>query len=209
MTKPSNTEFTGWCLDDPIEKAPVKDMLPDWALPMLTTPDKWKNYSDDAVYEADKRIRKWIASMGSKWKSSAKMRRYTFRMLSEILGLDDVTRSQKNYANIAKVFAYYSTRIIKDTNIGKKRAKKVYVISPTRLKKPPYSLRLRLEELDKEGAWQTFRLPKDDLEPGHARNPRTDANMQRRSEIARERANAVLREWRESHSQSEPSSDAR
>lgn len=172
------------------------DMLPHWALPLLTTPDRWANYSDDAIYEADKRIRDWIRTMRSKWTKKGMDRRYSFVMLCDILGLSKIVETRKNYKSISKVFAYYSTRINKQTTINGKKCKNVYTISPKRLDRLPYSLRLRLEEMDGEGAWQSFKLPKDDLEPGHARNPRTEANMQRRKKERREKANAVLREWR-------------
>lgn len=200
MTKVSFTEdgeFESLDLSSQRDKVEVDDMLPGWALPLLTTPDHWANYSDDAIYETDKRIREWIQSMRSKWSRKGMDRRYSFVMLCEILGLTKVVETRKNYKSIAKVFAYYSTRINKQTTINGKKCKNVYTISPKRLIRKPYSLRLRLEQMEGEGVWQNFRLPKDDLEPGHARNPRTEANMQRRREERRKKANAALRQWRE------------
>lgn len=174
----------------------LDDMLPSWAMPLLTTPERWANYSDDAIYETDKRIREWIESMRSKWTRRGLDRRYTFAMLCEILGLSKIVETRKNHKSISKVFAYYSTRINKDTKINGERHKTVYTISPRRLSRAPYSLRLRLEQMEGEGTWNSFKLPKDDLEPGHARNPRTEANMQKRREERRKKANAALREWR-------------
>lgn len=200
--------FEGWSLADPIEKAPVTDMLPEWVQPFLTTPDKWENYSSDVVYQTDKRIRNWIDIMKKTWSKSGVDRRYTFKQLSEILGLEEVIEVRKNYNIVARIFAYYSTRIQKDTFVRGKRAKRVYTISARRLSKPPYSLKLRLEQLEKEGTWRDFVLPKDDLEMGHARYPRTEANMQKRSKEARSRANAVLREWRESHNTGKSRTDS-
>lgn len=194
--------FIGWSLEEPIEKAPMKDMLPDWALPLLTTPDHWDNYYNDAVYEADKRIRKWIKTMRSTWTKRGLDRRYTFNQLSEILGLKEVVEVRKNYNHIAKVYAYYSTKISNCTTINGHKYKRVYTISPSRLRRSPYSLKLRLETMEEEGDWRNFKLPKDDLEPGHARNPRTDANMQARTKLGRERANAVIRQWRKANGRS-------
>lgn len=188
------------------EKADTSDMLPGWALPLLTTPEHWENYSDDAIYEADKRIREWIQSMRSKWSRRGLDRRYSFNMICEILGLSKVVETRKNYKSISKVFAYYSTKITKQTTIRGKKYKNVYTISPKRLRLKPYSLRLRLEQMEEEGTWQNFQLPKDDLEIGHARNPRTEANMQKRSRERRDKANAVLREWRAINGRSKSSS---
>lgn len=201
--------FTGWDLSEPAEKLPLKDMVPSWSLPYLTTPKEWANYSSDVIYEADKRIREWIASMKSKWSRNGQDRRYSFTMVVQILGLEEVAVMKKHHATIAKVISYYSTRIMKDTKIKGKRCKTVYVLSAKRLERPPYSLRLRLEQMEGEGVWQNLRMPKDDLEPGHARHPRTDANMQRRSRMAKDRANAVNRQWKSEHRKGEPGSDAR
>lgn len=57
---------------------------------------------------------------------------------------------------------------------------------------PPYSLKLRLEWLGEKGdipTWSNMAVPKDDLEPGHARNYKTEKNMERRREQARARYN--------------------
>lgn len=191
-------EFEGFRLDD--EKTPVEldDMVPEWAQPMLCRPDAWANYSDDLVYEVDKRLRKWASTM--KWTKRGLDRRYTFREIAEILGLYKEIGKGANYAKIARVFAYYSTRIQRDTTVNGVRKKKVYTLSPARFRnRLPYSLRLRMEEMGDSGTEdpRRLRLPADNLEPGHARNPRTEANMARRSEEIRRRFNEYQRERRE------------
>lgn len=176
----------------------TKDMLPGWALPILTTPERWENYSNPLIYETDKRIREWIGAMKSVWTNrKGNDRRYCRKDLVEILGLEDAIKTAHDNKIVSRIFAYYSTRIVERSTINNKRVKKVYTLSPRRLKRKPYSLKLRLEELEGEGCWANFTLPKDDLEVGHARNPRTEANIEKRKQAGRERANAALREWRE------------
>jgi hypothetical protein len=102
----------------------------------------------------------------------------------------DITRLRR----LTKVLAYYSTKIQKAGMIrGKNYTKTVYTLSLKLYKKrPPYSLRLRLQWLTDQGimpTWHNMQLPKDDLKPGHARNPKTDENMRIRRERAKQRYN--------------------
>ena len=161
----------------------------------LGTADQWKNYSDPFIYEADKAMRNWITSMceNSKWKRNYKLRRYTASMLFEKVFQKeyDGTKDMKMMTRFAKICSYYSSKISKSGSInGKMYSKSVYAISPKRLQKPPFSLRLRVEWLAENGELPTnynMRLSKDDLKPGHARNPKTEENMRRRSERAKQR----------------------
>ena len=202
MTKLSltdNGEFLSLDLSaDTNKKIETRDMLPGWALPILTTPDRWENYSNELIYETDKRIRTWIKAMKGTWKSRrGDDRRYSRKDLIEILGLQDAIKNAHDDKIVSRIFAYYSTKIADRTSIRGRKVKKAYTISPARLKRSPYSLKLRLEELEGEGHWANFRLPKDDLEVGHARNPRTEANIERRKQRGREIANRALKDWRE------------
>jgi len=161
---------------------------------------KWENYSDAKLYELECLLRAFLQDKKEndyKWMHQAKWRRYTTRMMFEILY--GVTWSSEEYGigvlyKLAKLLGYYSTRIIKGgtTIRGKSTKKKVFCLSAKRLENPPYSLKLRLEWLAERGeipCWQNMKLPKD-LEAGHARNPKTEARMQERSAKARAR-------WRE------------
>lgn len=205
MSKLSLTDdgdFLSLDLSDPEEKLDTEDMLPGWALPILTTPERWENFSNPLVYETDKRIREWIKSMRKHWKNGGKGsdRRYSRKDLVGILGLQNCIKNAHDDKIVSRIFAYYSTKIQETTSIRGKKVKKAYTISPARLKKKPYSLKLRLEELDGEGCWRSFNLPKDDLEVGHARNPRTEANIEKRRQRGRDRYNAVRRQWRAANS---------
>lgn len=164
-------------------------------LPYLGEPDRWEQYTDAMTYEMDSMIREWIATMCKvpSWKRSYRNRRYTMSMVIEqVYGRPyDQAKDQKRVMRLSRILAYYSTRVQNGGSInGKSYAKTIYTISPNRLNKPPYSLKLRLEWLAERGEVPTHRnmaLPKDDLKPGHARNPRTEKNMEKRREQARQR----------------------
>ena len=161
----------------------------------LGSADQWKNYSDQFIYESDKAMRQWIASMkeNKSWKTNYKKRRYTAKMLFE-----HVFQKEYNYktdmkmmTRFSKICTYYSSKVNKNGSInGKNYSKSIYTISPRRLSKPPFSLRLRVEWLTEQGELpdpNNMRLVKDTLKPGHARNPKTEENMRRRSEQAKQR----------------------
>lgn len=185
------TDDWSFCFDDPVE---VKLGTDPEILPYISSPEAWRQYNDDRVYEADKLTREWIAvlSKSNKWKASKGMRRYTFSMIfGQIMGRPyDCKRDAKMTNAFSRVFAYYSSRVQKQGVIaGKAYTKTIYTISPARLRKPPYSLRLRLEWMADQGMIPDSRnmaLPKD-LKPGHARNPKTEENMRRRREEGRKR----------------------
>lgn len=190
----------GWVFDlTAPEKSdvPKPQPLDDRMLPVLSDPAKWRNYSNDILYEGEKALRHLIAKLGenSTWHNQARRRRYTFSMLFEMMfGRPyDQKKDARMVVPLTRVMAYYSSRIQKTGYVnGKWRDKTSYTISPKRLKRPPYSLRLRMEWLAEQGLvpnGKNMQLPKDNLRPGHARNKRTDANMQRRSEEAKRRYN--------------------
>ena len=130
-------------------------------------------------------------SKNSTWKQSKNRRRYTMSMVFEQIYGRKYDRYQdcRITNQFAKVLAYYSSKIQKSGSImNKNYSKTIYTISPKRIKKPPYSLKLRVEWLAEQGLipnGNNMQLPKDDLKPGHARNPRTDENMRKRREEAR------------------------
>lgn len=167
----------------------------DKLVTLFATKERWENYSDPYTYEFDCNIRAWIeANMETdKWKiKNPYWRRYTFGMVwEEIYGrpYDSKTDSKRAY-RFSKILAHYSSKIAKSGSVrGKQRSKSIYTFSPKRFKKVrPYSLKLQLELLEKEGkvpTWRNLKLPKDNLTAGHARNPRTEANMRRRREEGR------------------------
>lgn len=180
-------------------KAPEPE-LPEGSeekLPYLASAERWEQYNNEVIYSIDSLVRQWIEVMGKSkaWRNSAKMRRYTMAMVFEqIYGRKyDPYTDAKIVRPFTSILAYYSTRVQKSGYInGKTYTKTIYTISPKRLEKPPYSLKLRLEWLSERGelpTWRGMALPKDDLKPGHARNPKTEANMERRREAGRARYN--------------------
>ena len=179
--------------EEPVRKRPVMDGYAVY----LGDPKLWENYENVELAEAESMLRDWIGRMGEldpAWKRSAKRRRYTFAMLFKLVTGEDY--EQKRHSKVVymwtQLFRYYSSRLQKAANIGGKlHVKTIYVISPKRLEKPPYSLRLRLPWLQEHGVTidqRTLYNPqKDDLKPGHARNPRTDATMEKRRQEGLER----------------------
>lgn len=164
---------------------------------MLGDPKVWENYENHELADAEEALRSWIEEMSRlpKWRTTnAKCRRYTFSMLFELVTGEKYVHSRhagktRMWANL---FRYYSSRVQKSASInGKQYNKTVYVISPQRLKKPPFSVRLRipwLAEHDIAIDARTIYGPlNDDIKPGHARNPRTEENMRRRREEGRKR----------------------
>lgn len=186
--------------DEKPKQFSTRENLPKWAIPYLSSEQAWDNYSDPLVYEVDKRLREWIKEMRPVWRTKRGQgldRRFQFATLMEIIGIEIDQEVRKNYQKIARIFAYYSSKVSKQTRINGVKKKGVYTISPSRVDRQPYSLKLRMEEFGDQMDGRQFRLPEDDLEPGHARNPRTDENMQRRAEEGRRRMNEYKRQKRE------------
>ena len=199
-----STDGDSWSFS--FDDVPEKPTLPD--KPNMTTgylsgKGCWENWSDPVVYECDSLMRQFLESKqgDGKWARTSKLRRFTFGLMFEVLfgRKYDPSIDFKYINKLSKVMAYYSSRIQKEGMIrGKRYGKPVYTLSPKRYNSvPPYSLRLRLEWLEEQGilpTWQNMRAPSDSLKPGHARNPRTDENMERRREQARQRYNKRYRD---------------
>lgn len=191
----TTTDGDDWVFnfEDPVIKPELPDK-PNMTTGYLEGAGKWENYSDKDLYEVDSLLRQFFESKleDPKWTGpSTKWRRFTAGMMYEILyGVPydhTIPGSYQKILRLARIMGYYSTRITKEGSIrGKRYKKKIYYLSINRYKKcPPYSLRLRLEWLEKQDklpTWHNMMLPKDDLKVGHARNKRTDENMEKRRE---------------------------
>lgn len=176
-----------------------KEMKPlvGQAAAYLADEECWKNYENEMLADIEIALRSWMEEMSRlpAWKTTnAKRRKYTFSMVFELVTGEKYV--QKKHANQIKAWTtllkYYSSRVQKSGNInGKFYSKTVYMLSPARLKRPPYSIRLRIPWLAENGYAMDKRtmenLNGDLCQPGHARNPRTEANMRQRSKKARER----------------------
>jgi len=201
----SSLESGGWSLlqEEQIEQG---DFIHRNALPYINDPKAWKQFHNPVLYETEVRLRNFIEEMShdNQWRKDKYKRTYTFKMLFELLYGREYDGSKgkdcKYVYVLTKLFAYYSTSIKKDyydRERGKARNKTCYVLSTKGHEKPPYSLKLRLEWLEAKGELPNFsnmKLPKDDLKPGHARNPKTEANKERRRQLARERYNEYQRQ---------------
>lgn len=175
-------------------------------VPFINEPKAWEQYHNTVLYDAEVTLRNWIKEMSKdpKWYGSHKNRRYMFSQLFEILFGRPYENSDAKYIRqLTDLFSYYSSRIQNtfwDKERQKSRTKTNYTISPKRADKPPYSLKLRMEWFDEQGIKMTeynMRLYERDLKPGHARNPRTNANMEKRSEKKREQYREYKRQWNE------------
>jgi len=192
------TTDSGWVFDfGDSEKKPELPSEPGPATSYLAGKDRWDNWADPILYECDCLMRQFLESkLGDpQWTShSARFRRFTMSLMFEVLfgRKFDGRKDGKYVSRLSKVMAYYSTKVQTSGSIGGKRyTKTIYTLSTKRLKlKPPYSLKLRIEWLEGQGVlptWRNMSPPSDDLKPGHARNKRTDENMERRREQAKRR----------------------
>lgn len=178
---------------EPIRYKPMMAQTAQW----ISSPEAWRNWENDDLVEAERMIRSWMEEMCklASWRTTnAKCRKYTFAMVFEIITGERY--EQRKHARYIKpwttILRYYSSRVQKSGMIdGRFHSKTVYVLSPARLKRPPYSLRLRIPWLIENGVAVDRRtmlnLDGELLEPGHARSPRTDENMRRRREEGRKR----------------------
>lgn len=191
-----------------LDESPAPIERGDWdvnrtLLPYISDPLAWKNYENRMLYDAEVELRRFITQQREipKWRNTIAPRRYTFKMLFEILfhrAYDPHTDMKSSYM-LKKLFAYYSTKVTKSFTDGSlingqkgyhKSTRGYHISSKDPNEKRPYSLRLRVEWLAERGKVPTaanMKLCKDDLKPGHARSKKTEANIERRREAARER----------------------
>lgn len=201
----TTTDDGGWVFDlsDPKPPEICKDTLE--MAPILGTAEHWSNFGNERLYVWEKLIREWILehAKNAKWARTTKERRYTMKMVVEEITGKPYVQSEyaKDWVWIRKMLEYYSTKVQKSGSInGKHYTKTVYTVSPKRVKnQAPYSLKLRLELFKEQGILPTvnnMKIPHDKVlcKPGHAINPRTNANMEMRSKLAKERYNERYRD---------------
>ncbi len=187
-------------VDKDVELSPEEQYLQ-----CFSNKKQWDNYANRFVYECDKFLRSYIERHSEEWsKPGNKMKqRYTFAMAFKVMfGREyDGRKDAWCYNQLDRVLRYYSVTVVKgstvwDDAINHKRAVKkatVYTLAPSRLKKQPYSLRLRIEEMVANGEmpnYRKLRVPKDNLPTGHSRNPKTE-------EVKNKRRKARAQWWNE------------
>lgn len=186
----------GWIFDDDEDK-PVPTRETEWPVDiepylLMGSQEQWDDYSNMEAYEFEKRLRKFIETFKGNADKKGKSRRFTYQQVYQRLFGEEVRYglSGHQHRTNRRILAYYSSRVITDTNIKGHRHRRVYVLSPTRLSQRPWGLRLRLEWFVANGVEVTpgrmRRAGERQLEAGHARNPRTEANMEARREKFRE-----------------------
>lgn len=197
----TTTDGGGWTFE--FGGKPEVPDLPEGSdrISYLDDPEVWANYSDDALYEVESLFLKWAKAMLDDRRfvqGNPKYRKYTCGMLFERLyghkydmrDPDDAVRMRR----MPRVLGHYSSRIQKEgTVLGKKMTKTIYTLSVKRIRNQrPFSLRLREEWLAGQGkvpTWKSMRPVKKELGVGQARNPKTQANMERRRQRAKEAYN--------------------
>lgn len=206
FTTTSNGDWS-FKFGDDFEKPKLSD-APSPAAPYMEGPGRWDNYTDKYLYEVESLVRQFFESKKDDyvWRiSNTKYRRFTVKMFFQVLyGRDynhstSSTEDRKRFNRLQRIMRYYSSRIQNEGHIlGKRHKTRVYTLSPKRYRKlQPYSLRLRMEWLAERGevpTWYNMKVYNETLKPGHARNPRVDANMERRREKAREVYNERYRD---------------
>lgn len=206
MTQGSLTSASeGWRLD----KEPSRVANPDYdAVPYLKSKEVWENYYDPDLYELEAMLRSFIqynidegqwANTGKKYTN---MRRFTMPMMFKLLYGRDFTKKDMGLGfKLARVMRHYSGRIQKEGSIrGMKTHSTIYNLSVARYRRVmPYSIRLRIEWLMEQGRTPNMHNMyeyADDLQAGHARNPRTEVNMALRREAGRAAYNAYAKDWK-------------
>lgn len=189
-------------LSDP-EPPKIHDDTAEMA-PILGTAEQWENFSNQRLYNWECLIREWILKHAEnhQWATYARNRRYTMKMVIEEITGREYTQAEfaKDTPFIRRLLEYYSTKVQREGVInGKKYTKTIYTVSQKRVKnQKPFSLRLRLEQFKQQGVLPTpsnMKVPSVAAlcKPGTAKNPRTQATMDRRSKLARERYNERYR----------------
>ena len=72
----------GFCYDEPSKIEVGDDFIDNDALPFLVSKEAWTNYTDDVIYDVDKRMRTWLSEMceNEQWTKSYRARRYQYHV---------------------------------------------------------------------------------------------------------------------------------
>lgn len=198
----------GLSLEEEPERIDAKGLKPlslD-AVSFLADQKSWDQYMDLLLYDTDKLVRKTIIELSKTklWQKSWKYRRYTTGMIFEaIYGRKANNKTDgKVVVRMARILSAYASTKKKSGSINDKHTNKPVYFLPKRLDEvPPYSLKLRFEWLLEQGKMPSAHnmKPSEGLKAGHAKNPRTEANIQKRSEEGKLRSAEYKRQWRAEH----------
>lgn len=138
-------EVRGYTQED-IAKLTLKDDF----LPLgLTEVEAWENYTNDKLYELDKMIRQWLKKTWYHRQKDGKMRTAVPILFTYLFGRPPEQKDSQTCAMMHKLLKYYCTRYTGKSTIKYQEFSRVYWFSKYSCKdRRPYSIRLRLEELD-------------------------------------------------------------
>lgn len=112
----------------------------------ITDLDLWKNYTDDDLYELDKKLREYFAKCRVQRERKKGQKTAVPLVFAWMFGRKPRAEDSQICVTLHKLMKYYSTRWTGRNLINGVQFTRVYYFSPyaTRNKRP-YSLRLRLE----------------------------------------------------------------
>ena len=128
----------------------------------ITDLDLWANYTDDDLYNLDKKLRQYF--MKHRWQRERKGGQKTALPLvfAWMFGRKPEPSDSQVCVKLHKLLKYYSTRYTGRNVVNGKQFTRVYYFSPYATKnKRPYSLRLRLEECNASSAFQPYGSNRD------------------------------------------------
>lgn len=118
----------------------------------LTDAELWANYTNDTLYELDKKLREFLQK--TRWKRERKkgLKTAVPLVFFWMFGRPSEPKDSQTCSLLHRLMRYYCTRYTGKSSIDGKTYPHVYYFSTYAGRfKRPYSLRLRLEEAEKNG----------------------------------------------------------
>jgi len=189
------------------------DQIDFKAVPYISDPKAWDQYCNKDLYDAEVRLRRWLTEMSQNgtFKNNRSSRTFRFNQVFCILYGRPYLQSVdgKFSTMLSRLFRYYCSATAKgyyDKVTQKQYSKTSFTFSIARLKRPPYSLKLRLEWLLEQGIMPSaanMKLPTD-IPLGTARYALTEAHRAEQREAGRQRYNEYQRRNRAEHKAGKP-----
>ncbi len=127
----------------------------------ITDLDLWANYVNNDLYVMDKKIREFLRKTRYRREAKGKFRTTASVVFAWIYGRKPDTHDGQVCRMIHELLRYYCTSFTGVTTYMGKKVNRVYEFSKYASRnKRPYSLRLRLEEMDHGDPWR--KSPVDD-----------------------------------------------
>lgn len=127
----------------------------------MTDLDLWANYVNDDLYVMDQKIREFLKKTRYRREAKGRFRTTASVVFAWIYGRQPTNRDGQVCRMIHELLRYYCTSYTGTTTYMGKKVTRVYEFSRYASRnKRPYSLRLRLEEMDHGDPWR--KSPIDD-----------------------------------------------